>query len=60
MVENHDIFHEEIVSFSFNVIMPNHLHALIAFCNTGKNINKIIGNCKRFLAYHIVAKIRQY
>ncbi|HUZ57949.1 MAG TPA: hypothetical protein VMU83_04140 [Hanamia sp.] len=25
------------------VIMPNHLHALIAFSNTGKNINGIIG-----------------
>jgi hypothetical protein len=26
--------------------MPNHLHSLISFCNTGKNINTIIGNGK--------------
>ena len=41
------------------VIMPNHLHALIAFSNTGKNINKIIGNGKRFMAYDIVGKLEE-
>ena len=30
-------------------IMPNHVHALIAFKNTGKNINTIVGNGKRFI-----------
>lgn len=40
------------------VIMPNHLHSLIAFSDTkGKSINKIIGNGKRFLAYDIVARL---
>ena len=39
--------------------MPNHLHALIAFSNTGKNINKIIGNGKRFMAYDIVGKLKE-
>lgn len=39
------------------VIMPNHLHALISFYNTGKNINKIIGNGKRFMAYQIVGDL---
>ena len=39
------------------VIMPNHLHVLIAFSNTGNNINKIIG--KRFMAYDIVAKLKE-
>jgi|SRR5665647_1887547 len=38
------------------VIMPNHSHVLIAFSNTGNNINKIIGNGKRYMAYDIVAK----
>jgi hypothetical protein len=28
------------------IIMPNHLHALIAFQNTGKSINTIISNGK--------------
>ena len=41
------------------VIMPNHLHALIAFSNTGKNINQIIGNAKRFMAYDIVGKLKE-
>jgi hypothetical protein len=41
------------------VIMPNHLHALIAFSNTGKNINQIIGNGKRFMAYDIVDKLKE-
>ena len=37
------------------VIMPNHLHALIAFRNTmGESINAIIGAGKRFMAYEIV------
>jgi hypothetical protein len=39
--------------------MPNHLHVLIAFSNTGKNINKIIGNGKRFMAYEIVTKLKE-
>ena len=42
------------------VIMPNHLHCLIAFQNTnGKSINKIIGNGKRFMAYHIVDRLKE-
>jgi len=35
-------------------IMPNHVHAIIAFGNTGKTINNIIGNGKRFMAYYLV------
>ena len=41
------------------VIMPNHLHAMISFCNTGKNINRIIGNGKRFMAYQIVSELEK-
>jgi len=41
------------------VIIPNHLHALIAFSNTGKNINGIIGNGKRFMAYDIIDKLEK-
>ncbi len=40
------------------VIMPNHVHALIAFKNTGASINTIIGNTKRFLAYEIVKRLQ--
>ena len=40
------------------VIMPNHIHALLAFSKTDKNINKIIGNGKRFLAYEIIKQLK--
>jgi len=40
------------------IIMPNHIHALIAFRNTGQSINAIIGNGKRFLAYEIVKRLK--
>ena len=39
--------------------MPNHLHALIAFTNSGKEINQIVGNGKRFMAYAIVGKLKE-
>jgi len=41
------------------VIMPNHLHALLAFRNSKTNINAIIGHGKRFLAYAIVRRLQQ-
>jgi REP element-mobilizing transposase RayT len=41
------------------VIMPNHLHALIAFRNTGQSINTIVGNGKRFIAYEIIKRLGQ-
>lgn len=40
-------------------IMPNHLHAVVAFCNCGKSINTIVSNGKRFMAYEIVKKLEQ-
>lgn len=39
------------------VIMPNHIHGLIAFRNTGKTINSIVSNGKRFMAYEIVNRL---
>lgn len=42
------------------VIMPNHIHAILAFRNTGKTINTIIGNGKRLIAYEVVNKLKQY
>ena|SRR5688572_3081504 len=41
------------------VIMPNHLHSLIAFRNTGKSINTIIGNGKRILAYQLISRLQE-
>ena len=41
------------------VIMPNHVHALIAFRSNGQSINTRVGNGKRFLAYGIVEQLKQ-
>ncbi|MBL7860685.1 MAG: hypothetical protein JNJ65_05935 [Cyclobacteriaceae bacterium] len=42
------------------VIMPNHLHALIAFAHSDKSINSIVGDGKRFMAYEIVKRLKAY
>jgi hypothetical protein len=39
--------------------MPNHVHALIGFRNTGQSINTIVGNGKRFIAYEIINRLTQ-
>ena len=39
------------------VIMPNHVHATIAFRACKKNINTIIGDGKRFMSYEIVKRL---
>ncbi len=41
------------------VIMPDHLHALIAFTNTGTSINTIVANGKRFMAYDVVKRLEE-
>jgi REP element-mobilizing transposase RayT len=41
------------------VIMPNHLHVLIAYRKSGKSINTIVGNGKRFMAYDIVERLKE-
>ena len=41
------------------VVMPNHVHALISFVNTGQSINTIVGNGKRFMAYEIIKRLEQ-
>ena len=40
------------------VIMKNHLHVMIAF-KYGSNINLMVGNGKRFMAYSLVKKLQQ-
>jgi REP element-mobilizing transposase RayT len=36
------------------VIMPNHLHFLLHYSGEGKNLNTIIANGKRFMAYKML------
>ena len=39
------------------VIMPNHVHVIIGFKKTKQDINTIIGNGKRFMAYDIINRL---
>jgi REP element-mobilizing transposase RayT len=39
------------------VIMPNHLHILVALRHTDKSINTIVSNAKRFMAYEIIKRL---
>ncbi|WP_017260243.1 transposase [Pedobacter arcticus] len=39
------------------VIMPNHVHAIIHL-NTSSNLNKVISNGKRFMAYEMVKRLK--
>ena len=39
------------------VIMPDHLHTVTAFSDSGKSINSIVGNGKRFMAQEIVKRL---
>ncbi len=42
------------------VIMPNHVHAIIAFKNANnKPIDIIVGNGKRFMAYEIISRLKE-
>jgi REP element-mobilizing transposase RayT len=41
------------------VIMPNHVHALVGFMRGEQSINTIVGNGKRFIAYDIVARLKE-
>jgi hypothetical protein len=41
------------------VIMPSHLHVIIAFSDIGKSINSIVSNGKRFIAYDLVDRLEK-
>ena len=41
------------------VIMPNHLHCILYFKHAGFDLNKIISNGKRFMAYEIIKRLKE-
>lgn len=41
------------------VIMPNHVHLLLYLTDEQVDLNKIISNAKRFMAYEIVQRLKQ-
>ena len=52
-----DILQSERHYLAGYVIMPNHVHCLVAFKNSSKSINNRIGTMKRFMAYEIVRRL---
>ncbi len=54
-----DVLHQQGHAVVGYVIMPNHLHVMIAFRKTSNSINSIVGNGKRFMAYGLVQRMRQ-
>ena len=41
------------------IIMPNHVHVILFFPNANYNLNTIISNAKRFVAYELVNRLKQ-
>lgn len=39
--------------------MPNHFHVLLYLSHSGTSLNKMIGECKRFMAYDIVSGLKR-
>ncbi len=52
-----DILKSDDIDIAGYVIMPNHLHCILYFPVTGYNLNNLIGNAKRFMAYEIVNRL---
>lgn len=47
--------HCDVIAY---VIIPNHLHAILHFQQPGFNLNVIISNAKRFMAYEIINRLQ--
>jgi len=49
-----ETYHADVIAY---VIMPNHLHVILHFHKKGFNLNTIISNGKRFIAYEIINRL---
>ena len=54
-----DILKDEKINTVAYVIMPDHHHCILHFPKAGFNLNNIIGNAKRFMAYEIVERLKE-
>jgi REP element-mobilizing transposase RayT len=52
-----NILNEEKIEVTGYVIMPNHVHCILYFPEAGFNLNKILSNGKRFMAYEIINRL---
>src|SRR5882762_11440457 len=49
-------YNADVVAY---VIMPNHVHCILYFKEAGFDLNTIISNGKRFMAYEIIARLKE-
>ena len=42
------------------VIMPNHFHVILYFQQAEFDLNKVVGNGKRFIAYEIIKRLQEF
>ena len=52
-----NILNEKKIEVVGYVIMPNHVHCILYFPETGFNLNNIVSNGKRFMAYEIINRL---
>ncbi|MFT5883785.1 MAG: REP element-mobilizing transposase RayT [Arcticibacterium sp.] len=41
------------------VLLPNHIHCMIYLPTDSKDLDIVIGNCKRFLTYEIIKRLKE-
>ncbi len=54
-----NVLKEDKIEVIGYVIMPNHVHSILYFPEAGFNLNKILSNGKRFIAYGLVNKLEK-
>ena len=54
-----DVMREKNNQINGYVIMPNHLHVLIRVDKESVEINKLVGNGKRFMAYDMIKRLKK-
>ena len=54
-----DILKKDKVEIVGYVIMPNHVHSILYFPEAGFDLNKILSNGKRFMAYEIINRLEK-
>ena len=54
-----NVLNEDTVEVVGFVIMPNHVHSILYFPETGFNLDKILSNGKRFMAYELVNRLKK-
>jgi len=54
-----NILKEDKIEIVGYVIMPNHVHSILYFPEAGFNLNKILSNGKRFMAYELINRLKK-